>query len=78
MSGAYEESEYVFCDLQEVYRYLRQGRYKSGACCTAPGTCSESWEQRVEVYTVRRGNSGSAQAYLPYSPTEAGQFSDTL
>ena len=24
MSGAYEESEYVFCDLQEVYRYLRK------------------------------------------------------
>jgi toxin ParE1/3/4 len=24
MSGVYEESEYVFCDLQEGYRYLRQ------------------------------------------------------
>jgi toxin ParE1/3/4 len=24
MSGVYEESEYVFCDLQEGYRYLRK------------------------------------------------------
>lgn len=24
MSGRYDESEYVFCDLQEGYRYLRK------------------------------------------------------
>jgi toxin ParE1/3/4 len=24
MSGVYDESEYVFCDLQEGYRYLRK------------------------------------------------------
>ena len=31
MSGAYEESEYVFCDLQNAYRYIRRGNPAAAA-----------------------------------------------
>ena len=52
MSGVYEESEYVFCDLQNVFRYFRR---------RSPATAEAFLEATYDTFEFLAENPGLGQ-----------------